>query len=46
MHDNICETGEERGYYENLSDDEWLEILIDIEKHIVVAESNENEEDI
>lgn len=46
LHDNICETGEERGYYENLSDDEWLEILIDIEKHIVVAESNENEEDV
>ena len=35
--DNICDTGEARGYYEKLSDDEWIEILENIEDHIVTA---------
>ncbi len=35
LHDNICETGEERGSYENLSDDEWIKIFKNIDEHIV-----------
>ena len=38
LHDNIAETGQQRGYYENLSDSEWIEILQDIDKHIVTPD--------
>ena len=35
LYDNICDTGEERGYYDNLSDEDWICLLEDIDKHIV-----------
>jgi hypothetical protein len=35
LHDNICDTGEERGTYDSMSDEEWIELLENIDKHIV-----------
>ena len=35
FYDNICETGESRGYYDNLSDEDWIEILENIREHKV-----------
>ena len=35
FYDNICETGEGRGYYDSLSDDEWIKILENIIDHKV-----------
>lgn len=35
LHDNICETGEERGRYDNLDDEGWIELLENIDEHIV-----------
>ena len=37
LHDNIADTGEERGRYDNMSDEEWIELLENIDEHIVVA---------
>lgn len=36
LHDNICDTGEERGYYDSLSDDDWIDLLENIDEHIVI----------
>lgn len=38
MHDNISDFGESRGYYDSMSDAEWVELLKDIDNHIVTAE--------
>ena len=35
LHDNIAETGESRGRYDSMSDEEWIEILESIDSHIV-----------
>ena len=35
FYENIAETGEERGYYDNLSDEEWLAILENLDKYKV-----------
>ena len=35
FYDNICETGEGRGYYDSLSDDEWIKILENVIVHKV-----------
>ena len=35
LHDNICETGEERGSYDHISDEKWVEILENIDKYMV-----------
>lgn len=35
LYDNICDTGEERGYYDSMGDSDWIEILEDIDNHIV-----------
>ena len=35
LHDNISETGEERGYYDNINSADWIEILENIDEHIV-----------
>ena len=35
LYDNICETGEERGYYEDMSREEWVSILENIDKYIL-----------
>ena len=35
LYDNICDTGEGRGYYEDMSDEEWINVLENIEKYIV-----------
>ena len=35
LHDNICDTGEERGTYDSMRDEEWIELLENIDKHIV-----------
>lgn len=37
FYDNIAETGEARGYYDNLSDERWLEILENLDKYKVNA---------
>jgi hypothetical protein len=37
LHDNIADTGEERGYYDSMSDEEWIAILENIDMHIVTA---------
>ena len=37
LHDNIADTGEERGRYDNMSDEEWIELLENIDEHIVAA---------
>lgn len=38
FHDNIAWTGETRGSYENLSNSQWIEILTNIDNHIVTAD--------
>lgn len=38
FHNNICETGEERGYFDNISNEQWINILENIDKHIVTAD--------
>ncbi len=35
LHDNICETGESRGSYDSMDDNEWIELLQNIDEHIV-----------
>jgi hypothetical protein len=35
LHDNICETGESRGSYDSMDDSEWIELLENIDEHIV-----------
>lgn len=35
LHDNICETGESRGSYDSMDDNEWIELLENIDEHIV-----------
>ena len=35
FYDNICETGECRGSYDSLDDSEWIELLENIDEHIV-----------
>ena len=35
LHDNICETGESRGSYDSMDDGEWIELLENIDEHIV-----------
>jgi hypothetical protein len=37
LHDNICETGESRGYYDSIDAADWIEILENIGDHIVGA---------
>ena len=37
LHDNIAETGEERGSYDSMSDEEWVNLLVNIDDHIVIA---------
>ena len=37
LHDNIADTGEERGYFDSMSDEEWVELLENIDDHIVTA---------
>ena len=37
LHENIEEIGEEPGYYDSLSKEEWISILEDIDNHIVTA---------
>ena len=37
FHDNICETGKPRGYYESIDAADWIEILENIDDHIVGA---------
>ena len=37
LHDNIAETGEERGYFDRMNDEEWIDVLENIDKHIVTA---------
>ena len=34
----IADTGEERGYFDSMSDEEWIELLENIDKHIVTAD--------
>lgn len=38
FYDNICDTGERRGEYENLSTTEWLHILKNIDEYIIHAD--------
>lgn len=38
FHDNISWTGEPRGSYDSLSNSQWIEILTNIDKHIVTAD--------
>ena len=35
LYDNICETGGPIGEFDSLSDDEWINVLEDIDRHIV-----------
>ena len=37
LHDNIADTGEERGYFDSMSDEEWVEILENIDSRVVKA---------
>ena len=37
LHDNIAETGDSRGSCDNMSNEEWIELLENIDKHIVTA---------
>lgn len=37
LHDNIAETGEERGRFDNMSSEEWVELLENIDQHIVTT---------
>lgn len=38
FHNNIAETGESRGYYDNLSNSDWITLLQDIDRHIVTPD--------
>ena len=35
LHVNICETGKSRGSYDSMDDNEWIELLENIDEHIV-----------
>jgi len=35
LYDNICDTGEGRGYYEDMSYEEWIDVLENIKEYIV-----------
>jgi hypothetical protein len=35
LRDNICGTGESRGYYDNFNTADWIEILENIDEHLV-----------
>ena len=35
LHDNICHTGEARGSYDSMSNEEWVTLLENIDDHIV-----------
>ena len=35
LHDNICQTGESRGSYDSMDDGEWIDLLENIDEHIV-----------
>ena len=35
LYDNICDTGETRGYYDNMNDSDWIELLENIDEHVV-----------
>lgn len=35
LHDNICDTGEARGSYDSMSNEEWVTLLENIDDHIV-----------
>ena len=37
LYDNIAETGGKRGSYDRMSDQDWIELLENIDKHIVQA---------
>ena len=37
FYDNIRDCGERRGYYDSLSDGDWIGILEDIDEHVVTA---------
>ena len=37
LYDNICDCGEERGTFDGLSESDWIDILENIEVHIVKA---------
>ena len=37
LHENIADTGEARGYFDRMSDEEWVKLLEDIDNHIVTA---------
>lgn len=37
LYDNIAETGEYRGYYDNMSDEEWITLLEHIDEHILTV---------
>ena len=37
LYDNICETGENKGEYDNHSDRDWLYILTNLDEYIVTA---------
>jgi hypothetical protein len=37
LHDNICETGESRGYYDSIEAADWIEILENLDDHIIKA---------
>ena len=38
FHDNVADTGKSRGCYDSLSDGEWIELLQDIDEHIVTLD--------
>lgn len=37
LHENICEAGEGKGYFESFSAEEWISILENMDKYIVSA---------
>ena len=41
FYENICETGEPAGSYDDFSTEEWIEILKNIDNHIVTADWGE-----
>ena len=38
FHDNVADTGEARGCYDNLSDEDWIKLLQNIDEHIVTPD--------
>lgn len=38
FHDNVADTGEARGCYDSLSDEDWIELLQNIDEHIVTPD--------